>query len=718
MNFFRRHVLGICLAVVPVALIAFQAAGLHAQRPAQTQEEPFGKPSLNDQRSAQLVTLLMEQRHLLSHPIDDEISMRAMEQYLKTLDPMKTYFLESDIRAFAKYRDSFDDALRAADFAPAFDIFTTFLRRVDQCTEIATGWLDQQHDFSVDEELVNEPDLISYAVDETELKERWRKRIKYNLLVAMAEDTAMQEAAEKKAAEKAAKIAAGEVVEENTSTPAPPRLPPAERLKKRYKSTARRMHQMDNDDIVEMYITAVTTSFDPHTTYMSRKSLENFMILMGLQLEGIGATLGVEDDGYTVIKRIVPKGPADKQGDLKVEDRIAGVGQGESGEMVDVAGWRLDDVVSLIRGAAGTTVRLSLIDASGSDIREIKIVRDRVELEDEAAQGRVFENGLKSDGTPMKIGVIDLPSFYADMDNPSGGRSTTRDVDKILRDFNQQGVDALVMDLRQNGGGSLPEAINLTGLFVDQGTVVQVRDGSGQIEQLDDTRRGKSWNKPLVVLTSKLSASASEILAGAVQDYGRGLVVGDTTTHGKGTVQSMMDLNAIVYRVENPPNYYGALKISTAQFYRPNGDSTQIRGVLSDIVLPSITDKMDVAESDLDYAVEFDRIPAAKIVSEGKTSQGVIQQLAEKSRLRVAANERFIQEQKKIDLYVEFKNRTALTLNQSKFNEQRKEFNAEEEDRQQIEDQLNPDKSEIRRNYYLDEVLNIASDYVQALGDG
>lgn len=708
MTLFRRFAFGLGLAAMA---LNFGTGLLRGD------DDEFGKPSPNDRQAARIVAILMEREHLLGRPIDDQMSERALGQFIKMLDPMKTYFLASDIEEFGKYAKKFDDAIRDADFSIAFAIFGRFRERLDQCTALANRWLDAEHDFTVDEEMINEPDLLKNPADENELSERWRQRIKYNLLVAMAEDKALEEAKARKAAEAAANPA-GQA--EEATRPAPPRLPPVERLKKRYQSTARRMQQMDNDDVVEMFVTAITTSFDPHTTYMSRKNYQNFMIVMGLKLEGIGATLQADDEGYTVIKRIVPKGPADKQGELKVEDRIAGVGQGDTGEMVDVTGWKLDDVVSRIRGEAGTVVRLSVIDPTGSDIREIRIVRDKVELEDEAASGKVFEHGTRPDGTPLKIGVIDLPSFYADMENPNraGARSTTRDVARILEDFNKDNVDALVLDLRRNGGGSLREAIDCTGLFIDQGTVVQVKDPGGQIEQLNDLRRGALWSKPMVVLTSKLSASASEILAGAVQDFGRGLVIGDTTTHGKGTVQSMVDLNSLVYQTENPPNNFGALKISTSQFYRPNGDSTQLRGVLSDIVLPSITDKMDVAESDLDFAVDFDKIPAAQIAKLDLNSQGLVQSLAEKSRSRVQSNSEFAREQKKIDLYVQFKERTGLTLNRDRFFEQRAEFNAEEEDRQQMEEQLNPEKEGIRKDYYLEEVLSIAADYANALGAG
>jgi carboxyl-terminal processing protease len=450
---------------------------------------------------------------------------------------------------------------------------------------------------------------------------------------------------------------------------------------------------------------------------MSKDTFKSFMIQMSLQLEGIGATLSSDDEGYTVIKSIVPKGPADKQGQLKVEDKIVAVGQGEDGEYVDVTGMKLDDVVKMIRGKPNTMVRLSVI--SGNESKEIRINREKVNLDDQAAQGEVFERGQKADGSPFKVGVINLPSFYSDMDGGDGskGRSTTTDVDKILQDFRGQAVDAVVLDLRRNGGGSLREAINCTGLFIDYGPVVQVKDPQGQVQQHNDERRGLSWDKPLVVLTSKFSASASEILAGAVQDYGRGLVIGDTTTHGKGTVQSLLDLNQLVFRGQDAPQYFGALKITMQQFYRPSGDSTQKRGVLSDIILPSVTDKMDVSETDLDYPVEFDRVSAAPFKSMGLVTPEIVSDLAGRSRERIEKSPEFGKEMRKIAKYVEFKDAKSVELNEEKFRQQREEFDAEKEDEKQLESTASKTEG-IEMTPYLEEVLQITQDYARLLNKG
>jgi carboxyl-terminal processing protease len=467
-----------------------------------------------------------------------------------------------------------------------------------------------------------------------------------------------------------------------------------------------------------MYLTAITTSYDPHTTYMSPSSLENFRILMRLNLEGIGAALQPVD-GYTVVSKIIPGGAADKHGKLKPEDKIVSVGQGVDGEMVDVVDMKLGDVVKLIRGKAGTVVRLGVTPAGSTETRVYEITRAKVELKDSEARAEIIEEGQNVDGTPLKIGVIDLPSFYMDMEGARKGledyKSTTRDVRRILEDFNEKGVDAVVLDLRRNGGGSLTEAINLTGLFIDHGSVVQVKDSGGRVQEYDDTERGMTWNGPLVVVTSKFSASASEILAGAIQDYRRGLVVGDKATHGKGTVQSLLDLGSQLFRIPNPPNL-GALKITMQQFYRPNGESTQKRGVLADIELPAITTHMDIGEGDLDYAIEFDKIAPSRYLPYGMVSPEIVNALATKSQARISQSEDFDKLARKIDRYNTQKAKKRVTLNDEDFFAERSELDADKEDEKQFENQANPDEKEvIKRDYYFNEVLDVTRDYAKLL---
>ena len=707
--------------LVAAVFLGLFTAVSQAQQEAKQATSQLTKPTMENQVSAQLVAMMMERLHLSKLPLDDTIAGRAFDHYVKALDPLKDYFLQEDIEEFEAFENEIDDKIQTGNFDIAFMIFRRFIKRVDQRTALALEMIDHPHDFTIEETLATDPDMLTFAKSDAEVRDKWRKRIKYSLLVLRS----AEEASEKKKKEKEAE--AGSSEKESAPKVAKKPDPPEEILRKRYQAFNRRMHQMDTEDVLERYISAVTTSFDPHTSYMSKKTYDNFIIQMGLELEGIGATLQGADDGYTTIKNVVKGGAAYKQGGLKVEDKIHAVGQGEEDgskldsdlvakhgtEFVDVSFMKLDDVVGMIRGKAGTTVRLSVMSEDG-DLHTVNIVREKIKLEDQAARGEVFEEGKNPDGSPRKVGVIELPSFYADFSG-GDGRSTTRDVRKIIDDFNAKGVDGLVLDLRLNGGGSLPEAIDLTGLFIDLGPVVQVKKPDGEIEELSDTAAGMAWKKPLVVLTSKFSASASEILAGAIQDYGRGLVVGDTTTHGKGTVQSLRNLSEILTRVANVPSEHGALKITTAQFYRPNGDSTQKRGVLSDLVLPSITDNMEgIAEADLDFPVEFDRIRRAAFSPVAMINSAIISDLQGKSAARLVASEDFVKLNKKISNYVEQRKLKVISLNAEKYKARREELNADEEDKSLIEDRLDNDDS-IERDFYLDEVLTITSDYMDLL---
>ncbi len=688
--------------------------------------DKLGEPSIVNGFAAKLVTRLMQSYHLSKHPLDDQISQRAFDLFAKSLDPMKVYFMQSDIDEFSISRTELDDQLKRGEFSTAFAMFRRFLQRIDQRTAQAVELIEQDHDFTIKEEMITDPDLLTYAKSEEESHEMWRKRIKYSLLVLENDDDDEEEKDEESKDDATDSDDANDEADSGEAK-AYEKKDPKELLRKRYESFARRMHQTNAEELIEIYVSAITNAYDPHTTYMSSKSYEDFKIMLGLELEGIGATLSITDDGYTVIKSIVPGGACDTQGGIYPEDKIVAVGQGNpdgtkasrklydkhGGEMIDVVNWKLSDVVGMIRGKAGTVVRMAVISEGKEEIHTVSISREKIKLEDSAAKGAVFEEGTRPDGSAQKIGVIDLPSFYADMSGKMGGRRTTVDVQKILEDFKEKNVDAVVLDLRRNGGGSLREAIDLTGLFIDQGTVVQVKDSLGQVTQYDDEMPGLSWSKPVVVLTSKFSASASEILAGALQDYGRGIIVGDEQTHGKGTVQSLLDLNQEVSRIRNPPNTYGALKITMQQFYRPNGDSTQKRGVEADIVLPSLSSRMDVGEVDLDYAVEFDRIGGAPHDMFQLTSTQIKQKLNELSQQRVDSSDDFAKRKRQIQNYVEQKALKKVSLNQEEFMARRKELSAEKEDRKTFEEQAN--KKDIERDYYLDEVLKITDDYIEML---
>ena len=652
-------------------------------------EPRFDRPSARDRQVTLVVAQLLRREHLLNDPLDDEHSRRGLQNYLKSLDPMKVYFYQSDIARFLEYQDELDDRLKRGDIQLAYTIFSIFLERIGERVRDIDILLSEEQDFSVEEQIITDRDAAHYPKDSAEALERWRRRIKYDLLNLKADETTGHEA--------------------------------RKRLWRRYSSFAKRMCQTESDELLEMYLTALTTGYDPHTTFMSASTLDNFHIALRLHLEGIGAALHVVD-GYTVVSKIIPGGAADKSGDLKPEDRIVSVGQGEDGELTDVVDMKLGDVVKLIRGPAGTIVRLGVNPAGVGEKQIYIITRAKIELKDSEARSVVFEDEEKPDGTPFRIGVIDLPSFYMDMsrskpDAPELRKSTTRDVKKIIDEFKKQQLDGVILDLRRNGGGSLTEAIQLTGLFIDRGPVVQVKDSAGNIQHYDDLESGMAWDGPLVVLTSKFSASASEILAGAVQDYRRGLVIGDSSTHGKGTVQSLLDLGTQLFRrIPNPPKL-GALKITMQQFYRPLGDSTQKVGVLSDVVLPSLTDQLDIAESDLPFALEQDHVPALDFSRLSMVNNGLVNELRQRSITRRESSDDFKKVHEKIARYIEQKEKKSVSLVEEKFFARLSEFDAEKEEEKQLEDETDPDQPIVERDFYFEEVLDITVDYIKLLED-
>ncbi len=647
--------------------------------------DPVG-PTSNDRNITIMVVNLLKKRHLSRRDLDDEISQRFMLTYLKMLDPGKMYFYQSDIDEFMQQKLQLDDLVRRGDIGFGHKVYQRFLQRVDERLKVADELLGAEHDFTIDEEIMRNREDADYPKTPEEARELWRKRVKYDLLVLR---TDKKKPLQGKAA--------------------------MEKLEKRYASRARRRHQYDNDDLLEIYLTAMTSSYDPHTTYMSPSTQENFDIIMSLELDGIGASLQSDDDGTTVIKKIIPGGAADKCGELHLEDRIMGVGQDTEGEIVDIVNMKLTNVVQLIRGERGSVVRLQVQPADDSGEKIVTITRERIELKDSEARGEIVEEGKKPDGRPFKIGVIDLPSFYMDMEGARRGlpnfKSTTRDVRRILDDFRAQGVDAVVLDLRMNGGGSLTEAINLTGLFIDRGPIVQVK-GLGGYRLYEDRDAGVSWAGPLVVLTSKFSASASEILAGAIQDYNRGLIVGDRATHGKGTVQSLHDLNReLRFNYPSAPKL-GALKITMQQFYRPNGDSTQNRGVLADVELPSIRTHLDVGEADLDYPVAFDRLDRLDFQKLHDVSKPLCKKLQKLSRERCESSEHFQKLMKNIEKYKQQKDRKTVTLNEKKFRAEREEMNSDDEKKRIAEEINNPNRPVVKRDDYMNEALAVTLDFV------
>ena len=644
-------------------------------------------PGPNDRQITLAVKSYLEREHFLRKPIDDEIASRWFDTFLAALDPLKIYFLQSDIDSFAEKKTSLDDLVRRGDVNFAYEVYDRFLERVDERIPIVEALLKQKLNFNQKESIVIDRDTAVWAKTQAEVHDKWRRRIKYDLLVQKMEKVGPQEARKK--------------------------------LLRRYTSFAKRMHQMNADELLETYLSSLTSSLDPHTSFMSPGTLENFEITMRLQLDGIGASLKGED-GYTTVAEIVPGGAADKDGRLKKKDRIVGVGQGAEGEMVDVVDMNLNNVVKLIRGKRGTIVRLKVIPVGQTVPTVYDIVRAKIELNDSAARGEIIEEGMKPDGSPYRIGVINLPSFYMDMAAARQGqadyKSSTRDCRKLLEGFREQGVDCVALDLRSNGGGSLPESISLTGLFIDTGPVVQIKDADKRVQQYDDLDPGVVWDGPLVVLVNKFSASASEIVAGAIQDYRRGLVIGDAATHGKGTVQSLLDLGRQLFqRLPNAPSL-GALKITMQQFYRPGGRSTQMEGVKSDVELPSITNHLPVGEADLDHAIPFDRIDSAEFTSTDKVTDSMVKILRERSAERVAADEEFLELATDIARYEERKNEKTISLLESDFVREWNEGKAaEKEEEKRQEENAGPRRPVVTRDFYFDEAMRVTTDYLAIL---
>lgn len=531
------------------------------------------KPTRQQAATTELIVERLEQLHYSKVHFNDALSTEVFDRYIKDLDAGKNYFLKSDIEELKRYRTQLDETLRNGNLQPGFDIFNRYQKRVAERLDYAVKLLQggiKSFDFSRNEFLETDPDKLDWAANEAEMNDLWRKRLK-NIIINMR----LNEKPD------------NEIIKT---------------LERRYRNNLNRILQTNSEDAYQIYVNALTQTFDPHTQYFSPKVSENFNINMSLQLEGIGAVLQSEDE-YTKVVSLVPGGPADLSKSLKAADRIVGVGQSKS-DIVDVVGWRLDEVVDRIRGKKGTTVHLEVIPAdakSDHETRTVSIVRDTVKLEDRAAQSEVME--VEDAGKKYKMGIINIPAFYADFRCLKTGdehcRSTTYDVAKLILDLQKKHIDGLVIDLRNNGGGSLQEVNSLVGLFIESGPTVQIRGANGGVEVMTDDDPRVLYNGPLAVVVNRLSASASEIFAGAIQDYERGLVVGERT-FGKGTVQSLQELDR------------GQLKITMAKFYRVSGESNQHKGIIPDIAYPSLINPTQIGESALPHALPSDNIRPAR----------------------------------------------------------------------------------------------------------
>ncbi len=524
------------------------------------------------------VAKLIEELHYSLPRIDNSLSSAILDRYLDMLDGNRMYFTAADVASFNRLRYELDDRTRTGDLQPVFDIFNLFRKRAGERVDAAVALLATEPDYTVDETFEWDRSEMPWPATEQEMNEVWRKTVKSDGLRLILTGKTWAEA--------------------------------AEILKERYERSYRRITQLTSDDVFETYMNAVAHNMDPHSSYLSPRQSEEYRIQMSLSYDGIGASLQLEDD-YVKVINIIPGGPAHIDGQLKQEDRITAVGEGNS-EPVDVIGWRLDDVVQKIRGPGGTRVRLQVLPAGaapGSPEKIIELVRDKVKLEEQAAKKQRLE--IPFDGKNYRIGVITVPSFYQDFAARSKGEedytSTSRDVTRLIEELKAEGgIDGLVMDLRANGGGHLSEATELSGLFIERGPIVQLREGRGTIQQLDDPSPGAVYTGPLGVLVDRYSASASEIFAAAIQDYDRGVIIGQQT-FGKGTVQNLFPLDRLMRGTDN-----GQLTLTIGKYYRVTGESTQHRGVLPDIELPSMVDTATVGESTRDTALPWDRIQPAR----------------------------------------------------------------------------------------------------------
>lgn len=538
------------------------------------------EPETKFRETGRLVAFLLLQSHY-SHPkFNDDLSKETFKQYVKAFDPNRSYFYANDIEQLKVYEDKFDDALRTGKIEPAYTFFEIFEERYRERYEYALKLLDKPISFDEDEKFAYDRTEAEWANSEEELNEIWRKRVKNDALNLKLAEQSDEEIKEK--------------------------------LKSRYRSAIRRLSQTNSEDVFGYFMNAVSSAVDPHTAYYTPRRYENFAINMSLKLQGIGAVL-TQEDQFTKIVSVVNKGPAHKSGQIHKNDKIIGVAQGDKGEMIDVIGWRNDDVVDLIRGEAGTVVRLQIIpytDAGDGMPKVVRIVREEIKLEDQAAHSSTME--VEQDGKAYNLGVIELPSFYSeaaarDGESESEITSTTKDVARLIKQLKKESIDGLIIDLRNNGGGSLNEVVDLVGLFIDQGPVVQGQDSGGRLRVLKDDDGKTLYNGPLAVMVNGSSASASEIFAGAIQDYGRGVVIGENT-FGKGTVQSVANLDRYL---RDPEINVGALKLTVEKFYRVTGESTQNRGVSPDISFPTIFDHKKYGESSYDNALAWDTIKTA-----------------------------------------------------------------------------------------------------------
>jgi len=682
-----RWITGVAVCASAVGLAALLGAAM-TPSPAVPAAAAVLAPTEQENYVARRVADIVAREHYRRAPLDDHLSSLILDRYLDAIDGGRSYFYASDIAEFERYRYELDDAIKAGDVEPAFVIFRRYQQRSRERMAYAIDLLNKKPDFDVDESFNFDREKEPWPANTAEMNELWRKRVKNDALSLAIAGKQWTEAADV--------------------------------LRKRYEHVAKRMDQSKPEDVFEAFMNAFVLSLDPHSNYFSARNSEEYNIQMSLSYEGIGASLQLTDDYVTVID-VIAGGPAATSGKLAANDRITAVGEGKTGELTDVIGWRLDDVVQKIRGPGGTLVRLQLLPAGaapGSPQKVVEFTRNRVSLEAQAAHKAM--RVLQRNGHDVKVGIITVPSFYQDYDASRAGakdyRSTTRDVQRLVTELKKDGSDVLIMDLRANGGGYLPEAESLTGLFIDRGPVVQLRDTTGRIEVDDDPDPAIFYGGPMIVLVDRFSASASEIFAGAIQDYGRALIVGQQT-YGKGTVQNAHPLN---YTIFGRKPELGQLNVTIGKYYRITGESTQDRGVTPDIALPSLIDANEVGESTRDRALPWDHIEPAAFRVEGdlKATAATLEKVHEE-RTAKSADFRYLHDD--IAALDAMRSQKTLSLNIKTREAERKRLESERLEREnawRASHDVKPVKSaeEIKDDaaagILLDEASQIAADLV------
>ena len=632
-------------------------------------------PEPQHKKVSSLIVKYVDNFHYQKKALDDSMSVEVFERFFDKLDPTRIYFLASDIVHFDKYRYMLDDYLKIGYVDPAYEIFNVFEERMAERLAYTYEVIKKPFDFSSDEYLETDRSEAPWAESIPELNELWHKRLKNEALNLKL---------------------SGKIEDEIV-----------ELLTKRYNRLEKNLSQLQSEDVFQILMNSFTECFDPHTSYFSPKDFDDFKIQMSQAYSGIGARLQTEDD-FTVVREIIPGGPADKTKKLQPDDKIVGVGQDNSGEIIDVVGWRIDDVVQLIRGEKGSVVRLQIQAAgrsAGAAPDTIALTRDKIKLEDHSAEGRIIN--ITTDNRDFHYAVIEIPQFYSDFEGRRSGdknyKSTTNDVHRILTELKADTLDGVIIDLRRNGGGFLNEAIDLTGLFIDKGPVVQVRNTMGQVAVEWDEDKEIAYSGPLAVLVDRISASASEIFAAAIQDYKRGLIIG-SQTFGKGTVQNAVSLDRFL---PNTTGKLGQLKITVAKFYRINGGSTQHVGVIPDISFPSRFELMDIGESAEKNALLWDQIDPVKYELYSNIGE-LIPQLEIRHNLRISEDPQYAVLLESMVEFEKNKDKTEISLNyeiRKKEREEAEQKKTEEKEKSTEEDPL------------LTESAHVLSDYIRLSAD-